>query len=66
MNKALEAYIAATTEEEIRAAYQAMLEHSDAPEGSEPDDVEAMLQRMGHPQVGDRLNAIWTAEANRA
>ncbi len=61
MNNAIEAFTAATNEEEVRAAYAAMLEWSDAPEGSEADDVDAMLNANGLPSLADRLRAVASA-----
>lgn len=61
MANAIEAFLTATTEEELADAYQAMLEWSDAPEGSETDDVDAMLDRLGHPSFASRLNSIRAA-----
>ena len=57
MENAINAYIAAVTEAEIRAAYDAMLEWSEAPEGSEVDDIDNMLNLRGLPSLPQRLNA---------
>lgn len=61
MNKAIEAFLSATTEKELADAYQAMLEWSEAPEGREADDVDTMLERLGHPSLYSRLCAIQAA-----
>jgi hypothetical protein len=57
MQAATEAFTAATTADGIRAAYDAMLEWSDATEGAEADDVDAMLERMGLPSLTQQLTA---------
>lgn len=58
MENALNAFIAANTELEVRAAYGAMLDWSEAPEGSEVDDVDAMLNARNIPSLADRLRAV--------
>ena len=58
MTAAIEAYLAAQTEADLRAAYQAMLEWSEAPEGAEADDVDAMLNCMGLPGITASLIAV--------
>lgn len=58
MEKAIAAFLAATTEDEVRAAYDAMLEWSDAPEGAEADDVEHMLNQRGLPSFSQRLASV--------
>lgn len=58
MDNAIKAYLAATTSEEVRAAYAAMLEWSEAEEGHEEDDVDVMLERLGHPSLYSRLVAM--------
>jgi hypothetical protein len=55
MENAISAFIASTTEKELNAAYMAMLEWSDAPEGAEVDDVDAMLAARGLPSLYDKL-----------
>jgi hypothetical protein len=57
MENAINAFIAAATEAEIRAAYDAMLEWSDAPEGSEADDVDNTLALRGLASLSQRLEA---------
>ena len=58
MENAINAYVAATTEEEINNAYMAMLECSDAPEGAEVDDVDNMLNFRGLPSLSSRLTEV--------
>ena len=58
MGKAIEAFTTATTADAVRDAYAAMLEWSDAAEGAEADDVDAMLDRMGLPSLSQRLTAV--------
>jgi hypothetical protein len=58
MENAINTYLAASTEAEARAAYAAMLEWSDAPEGSEADDVDNMLNQRGLPSLAQRLTAV--------
>ncbi|HEV8036697.1 hypothetical protein [Yoonia sp.] len=58
IENAIAAYETATTEAEVRAAYDAMLEWSDAPEGAEEDAIDAMLNARGIPSLTRRLTAI--------
>jgi hypothetical protein len=58
MENAINAYIAATTEAEIRAVYEAMLEWSEAPEGAEVDDIDNMLNLRGLPSLTHRLISL--------
>lgn len=62
MENAINAFIVAYTSEGIRAAYDAMLERSDAPEGSEPDDIDNMLNQRGLPSLSQRLIKIEIAD----
>lgn len=62
MENAINAYLEATTTEEIRAAYDAMLEWSDAPDGAEVDDVDNMLNQRGLPSLSQRLIKIEIAD----
>ncbi len=55
MQTATNAFAAAQTVDDVRAAYDAMLEWSDAPEGAEADDVDNMLNNLGLPSLADRL-----------
>ena len=55
---AITAYETATTEAEVRAAYDAMLEWSDAPEGAEEDDIDATLNARGLPSLTRRLTEV--------
>jgi hypothetical protein len=63
MQSAANAFIAATTAEDIRAAYDAMVECLAADEDL-PDDadfrsgVDDMLNKMGLPSLADRLLEI--------
>ena len=58
MKTAIKAFNEATTEAEVRAAYNAMLEWSEAPEGSEGDDVDNTLNMLGLPSLSERLVAV--------
>jgi hypothetical protein len=58
MDKAIAAYLAAETAEGIREAYFAMLEWSSAEEGHEEDDIDSMLERLGHPSRENRLAEV--------
>ena len=58
MNIAISHYIAAISEDDIRAAYTAMMEWSDAPEGAEEDDIDAILTARNLPSLAQRLTAI--------
>jgi len=58
MEIAIERFINATTESDLTEAYRAMLEWSDAPEGSEEDDVDAMLNARELPSMSSRLYQI--------
>ena len=62
MENAINAFIAADTAEEISAAYAAMLEWSDAPEGCEHDDVDNMLNHRGLPSLSQRLIDVEIAD----
>lgn len=62
MENAISAYLEATTIEGIRAAYAAMLEWSDAPEGAEVDDIDNMLNQRGLPSLSQRLIEIELAD----
>lgn len=58
IERAIEAYMAATSETEVNMAYEAMLQWSDAPEGSEEDDIDHMLNLRGLPSLSQRLITI--------
>ena len=58
MNAATNAFTRAQTADDVRAAYRAMLEWSDAPEGLEADDVDSMLNELGLPSLSQRLAAV--------
>ena len=55
MQAATKAFARAKTAGDVRAAYRAMLEWSDAPEGCETDDVDNMLNNLGLPSLATRL-----------
>lgn len=55
MQAATNAFTRAQTADDVRAAYRAMLEWSDAPEGCEADDVDNMLKNLGLPSLATRL-----------
>ena len=56
MENALNAFIKATTEAEVRAAYEAMLQWSAAAEGYE--DIDNMLNARGLDSLSARLLAV--------
>jgi len=58
MDKAIAAYLAAETAEGVMGAYFAMLEWSSAEEGHEEDDIDSMLERLGHPSLEKRLAEV--------
>ena len=58
MTGATVAFIRARTASDVRAAYRAMLEWSNAPEGLEADDVDAMLDTLGLPSLAQRLREL--------
>jgi|14BtaG_2_1085337.scaffolds.fasta_scaffold71819_2 hypothetical protein len=55
MENAIQAYIEAKTPSEILDSYEAMLQWSEAPEGHEQDDVDAMLVVLNLPSYGDKF-----------
>lgn len=55
MTSAILAFIHAQTQPDLIAAYSALLEWSDAPEGLERDDVDNMLNSLGLPSMATRM-----------
>jgi hypothetical protein len=58
MKAATDAFTRARTASDVRAAYRAMLEWSDAPEGLEADDVDNMLNQHALPSLAQRLREV--------
>jgi len=58
MENAINAFVAATSETEIRAAYEAMLEWSTSEtDDAAVDEIDNMLNQCGLPSLADKLVA---------
>jgi hypothetical protein len=58
MENAINAFVAATSETEIRAAYDAMLAWADTEDDDQAvDEIDNMLNQCGLPSLADKLVA---------
>ena len=58
MENAISAFVAATSETEIRAAYDAMLAWADTEDDDQAvDEIDNMLNQRGLPSLADKLVA---------
>ena len=60
MEDAIKSFLEEKTADEIRAAYDELVEWSDAPEGYEFDDIDNMLNLRGLPSLSQRIVDVAT------